>query len=164
MGNLNIKTVYQYKYLGVIFNFNGNFKQNITERITLARKSMFGLNAKAARLQLAPDIQLDLFDKMVLPVSMYACEVWGGANINALENFYRDFLKRVLGLHKTTPNCMVYGEVGKYPIVNLIYSRMISFWIKVSEGKASKLSSLIYKLIYNLHLNNIYHSPNHLFA
>jgi hypothetical protein len=54
---------------------------------------------------------------------------------------------------------MVYGEAGKYPIANLIHSRMISFWIKVSEGKASKLSSLIYRLIYNLHLQNIYDSP-----
>ena len=36
---------------------------------------------------------------------------------------------------------------------------MIGFWIKISEGKASKLSSIIYKLIYRLHLNNTYHSP-----
>ena len=86
---------------------------------------------------------------------MYACEVWGSANINALEIFYRAFLKRVFGLHKSTPNCMVYGEAGKYPIANLIQSRMVSFWIKISEGKASKLSSLIYRLIYNLHLNNL---------
>ena len=36
---------------------------------------------------------------------------------------------------------------------------MISFWIKISEGKPSKLSSSFYKLIYKLHLNNTYHSP-----
>ena len=36
---------------------------------------------------------------------------------------------------------------------------MISFWIKISEGKASKLSTSFYKLIYKLHLNSTYHSP-----
>ena len=80
---------------------------------------MFGLNAKAVGLQLEPDIHIDLFDKMVLPICLYGCEVWGYANFNTLEIFYRKFLKRVLGLNKTTPNCIVYGEVG---IRSLIWS------------------------------------------
>ena len=90
---------------------------------------------------------------------MYGCEVWGYANIEPLEIFYRKFIKRVLGIHKTTLNCMVYGEAGRYPLANPIYSRMIGFWIKISEGKATKVSTIIYNLIYRLHLNNIYHSP-----
>ena len=36
---------------------------------------------------------------------------------------------------------------------------MISFWANISEGKSTKLSSIIYNLIYKLHLNNTYHSP-----
>ena len=36
---------------------------------------------------------------------------------------------------------------------------MISFWIRISEGKASKLSTSFYRLIHKLHLNNTYHSP-----
>ena len=159
MGDLEIETDFAYCYLGVVFNFNGKFTNNINERIKQARKAMFSLNAKAARLQLAPDIQIDLFDKIVLPICRYDCEVWGYADIKSLEIFYRKFLKRVLGLHKSTPNGMVYGEVGKFPVANLVHNRMISFWIKVSEGKASKLSSLIYRLVYNLHLNNMYDSP-----
>ena len=159
MGDINIETISEYCYLGVVFNFNGKFSKAISERIVPARKAMFSLNSKAVRLQLPPDIQINLFDKVVLPICMYGCEVWGYANIEPLEIFYRKFIKRVLGIHKTTPNCMVYGETGRYPMANSIYSRMIGFWIKISEGKASKLSSIIYKLIYRLHLNNTYHSP-----
>lgn len=159
MGEINIATDSQYCYLGVVFNFNGSFSKAISERIALARKAMFGLNSKAVRLQLDPDIHMDLFDNVVLPICVYGCEVWGYGNLNNLEIFYRKFLKRVLGLNKSTPNCMVYGESGKYPIANIVYRRMISFWIKVSEGKTSKLSSIFYRLIYKLHINNLYHSP-----
>ena len=49
--------------------------------------------------------------------------------------------------------------MGKFPIVHTVYARMIAFWVKVSEGKQSKLSSLMYKIIYKLHLNGNYNSP-----
>ena len=159
MGDIAIDTISEYCYLGIVFNYNGKFSKAVSERIVPARKAMFSLNAKSVRLQLPPDIQLDLFDKMVLPICMYGCEVWGYANIETLEIFYRKFIKRILGVHKTTPNCMVYGETARFPLANSIGCRMIAFWIKISEGKASKLSSIIYKLIYRLHLNNTYHSP-----
>ena len=159
MGNTKIDTDTDYCYLGVVFNFNGKFTKAIEERITLARKALLGLNSKAERLHLPPDIHIDLFNKMVLPICIYGCEVWGYANVEKLEIFFRKFLKRVLWVNKSTPNCIVYGETGTLPIENIIHNRMISFWIKVSEGKTSKLSTSFYRLIYKLHLNNTYHSP-----
>ena len=65
----------------------------------------------------------------------------------------------MLGISRSTPNALVYGEVGRKPLRNKIHSRMISFWIKISEGKSSKLSTKIYNLIYQMHLNGSYHSP-----
>ena len=159
IGNIDIGTNSEYCYLGTIFNFNGNFTKAINERITLARKAMFGLNQKAVNLLLPPDIHIDLFEKMISPIFLYGSEVWGYGNVEPLEVFYRKFIKRVLGIGRSTPNCIVYGEVGKYPIVHSVYKRMIAFWTKISEGKASKLSSIMYRLIYKLHLNGSYHSP-----
>ena len=62
------------------------------------------------------DIHIDLFHKMILPILIYGCEVWGYANLEKVEIFFRKFLKRVLWLGKSTPNCVVYGETGTYPI------------------------------------------------
>jgi hypothetical protein len=157
IGNINIDS--EYCYLGIVFNFNGKFTKAIDERITPAKKAMFGLNEKAVNLLLPPDIHIDLFEKMISPIFLYGCEVWGYGNVEPMEIFYRKFIRRVLGIHKSTPNCVVYVEVGKYPVVHRIYQRMISFWVKISEGKISKLSSLMYRIIYKLHLNGTYDSP-----
>jgi hypothetical protein len=159
IGNLEIGTTSEYCYLGIVFNFNGKFSKAISERMVPARKAMFGLNEKAVNLLLPPDIHLDLFEKMVAPIFLYGCEIWGYGNIEPLEIFYRKFIKRVLGVNKSTPNCMVYGEVGTYPIVHRIYKRMIAFWVKISEGKTSKLSSIMYNIVYRLHLEGTYSSP-----
>ena len=96
---------------------------------------------------------------MISPIFLYGCEIWGYSNLELVEVFFRKFIKRVLCLNKSTPNCMVYGEVGKRPLKNGIHLRMLNFWVKVSEGKSSKLSSKIYNLVYKLHQNGIYDSP-----
>jgi hypothetical protein len=46
---------------------------------------------------------------------------------------------------------MMYGELGKSPLENTVDKRMIHFWIKMSEGKASKLTCIVYKLLYKLY-------------
>ena len=159
IGSIKIDQSSEYCYLVVLFNFNGKLNKAIDERKEPARKAMFGLNEKAANLLLPPDIHIDLFEKMVTPIFLYGSEVWGYGNIEPLEIFYRKFIRRVLGVGKSAPNCFVYGEVGKYPIVHLIYARMLNFWIKISEGKTTKLSSLMYRIIYKLHLDGSYNSP-----
>ena len=74
------------------------------------------------------DIVLDLFDKMILPILLYGCEIWGYSNnIECIEVFYRKFLKYTLRLNKQTTNCMVYGETGKKPLSITIKSKMICF-------------------------------------
>ena len=159
IGNIDIATSSEYEYLGILFNYNGRFGKAIDERITPARKAMFGLNEKAVNLLLPPDIHIDLFEKMIAPIFLYGSEVWGYGSVEPLEIFYRAFIKRVLGLNKNTPNCIVYGEAGKYPVIHRVHMRMISFWIKISEGKPTKLSSIIYRLIYKLHMDGSYDSP-----
>ena len=107
-GELDIKTIGSYEYLGVIFNFNGRLTCAISERIAYARKAMFGFNAKAVRLQLPPDIQIDLFEKMIVPICLYGSEIWGYANIEPVEVFYRKFIKRCVLKENGT---LLFGRV-----------------------------------------------------
>ena len=66
---------------------------------------------KMGRLyKLSVKIQLDLFDKMIKPILLYGCEVWGFGKNEVLERVHLKFCKILLNLKSSTPNYMVYGE------------------------------------------------------
>lgn len=147
LGNDTIEVCDHYTYLGIVFNFNGKFKKAISKQVSQARHAMFALLSKAAKLMLPFDITCDLFDKLVLPILLYGCEVWGIENIDYIEIFYKQFLRRLLKVNKFTANCMLYGEVGKYKLHNTVAKRMINFWSRLVTGKQTKFSFRLYSLI-----------------
>jgi hypothetical protein len=66
--------------------------------------------------KLSVKIQLDLFDKMIKPILLYGCEVWGFGKNEVLERVHLKFCKILLNLKSSTPSYMVYDELGRYPI------------------------------------------------
>ena len=72
---------------------------------------------KCRGLGLPIDIQLQMFNTMISPILLYyGCEVWGFENNDAIESLFLQFKKIILGVKKSTPNCILYGELGRYPI------------------------------------------------
>ena len=53
-----------------------------------AEKPMCSLLNKSNELGLPVDVQLESFDKTVLPVMLYGCEVCGYENIKLFESFH----------------------------------------------------------------------------
>ena len=103
------------------------------------------MKSKIFLLQLPIDIQLELFDHLILPILLYGSEIWGFDNISQIETFFLRFCKELLGVHRSTPNCMTYGELGRQTIEKLISLRMIMFWYRLLSGKTTKISSILYK-------------------
>ena len=58
------------------------------------------------------------------------------------------FLKFILNLKSSTPNCMVYGETGRYPLLITVKTRMIMYWAKILMGNDNKLTSVFYRFFY----------------
>ncbi len=85
-----------------------------------ATRAMYSVIGKARKFDLPVDIQMELFNAMVLPVLTYVSEVWGIYIIRELELLHLKFLKHLLFVHKNTSNDMVYGELGAYPLSNHI--------------------------------------------
>ena len=81
----------------------------------MAERAMYSLYKKARSLQLPIDIQFNLFDRVVAPIMLYSCEVWGFSNIYPIENLHRKYCKMLLKLRSSTPNVMIYGETGRFP-------------------------------------------------
>jgi hypothetical protein len=119
-GALPIDVVDEYTYLGMVCNYDGTFNKAIQKQIKQANKAMYSLLTKARRLFLPIDIIFDTFEKTVVPVLTYACEIWGCGNLIPIEIFYKKFIKIILNLNRSTPSAIVYGEVGKLPLKNII--------------------------------------------
>ena len=63
-----------------------------------------------------------------------------------------------MSFKKSTPNAILYGELGRYPADILIKSRMIVFWERLVCGKRHKISCILYNLMYKMHTRNFYFS------
>ena len=84
---------------------------------------------------------------------VWVCNLGFGKN-DIIETVHLKFCELLLRLKLSTPNFMVYGELGRYPLEIDIKVRMISYWCKLIRGKQSKLSTIAYKLLYIKKLKN----------
>ena len=78
------------------------------------------------------------------------------AFIEQKENDNNDNLCKIHGVlyiasapMKGTPNYMIYGEVGAYPLYCSAKSQMINYWINILCSKNNKLTSILYTLIFS---------------
>ena len=46
---------------------------------------------------------ISLFDVMIKPILLYGCEVWGHEDIEQIDVFDRNFLRRLLRKQKSAP-------------------------------------------------------------
>ena len=152
----NNEIIDSYCYLGMLLNYNGNFctaRKKITEQ---AHKALFAVYRKIRNITIPVDLQLKLFDSLVIPILLYASEVWGFENKESIEKVHLQFCKNILKVRSTTPNYMVYGELGRYPMEVMVKRKIVLFWNNLlCEG--NKLSSILYKLMFKLHDQN----PSH---
>jgi len=155
-GDSIVEVVSDYVYLGVTMNYNNTFVKAMRKQLDQGRKAQFAMLVKARKLMLPVDIQCTLFESLVFPVLLYGCEVWGFHSSNMLEIFYRKFLKKLLNLRPSTPNCMIYGEVGKMPLQVNIDKQMINYWLRLLNKEENTLAYIIYKISLNLFSRDIY--------
>jgi hypothetical protein len=121
-------------------------------------RHLFHSKIYAPSSSLLPYIFLNETSACVKPILMYGCEVWGFANNSVIESFCLQFYKYIFGLKKSTPNCVLYGELGRFSIDIEIKSRMVAFWKRIICNKQDKIAVTLYKLLYKMHLDNLFHS------
>lgn len=141
INDVQLEVVTEYKYLGILFNRSGSFLAAKKYIASQASRAMFSLLKKARSLLLSLDIQIELFQKTIRPILLYGSEVWGFGNLNILVQVQLKFLKHILNVKKSTPNCIVYGETGVLPLKVDIQCRMISYWSKLVCPVTNNLST-----------------------
>jgi hypothetical protein len=150
LNDTQLDIVDKFSYLGVVFSYNGSFVKCKETVVAKATRAMWCLIKKCRKLSLPPSIQMQLFDQTVVPVLLYGCELWGLGNLKTIETLHLKFCKLVLHVNKSTPSCMVYGELGRIPLENVVKQRIVSFWGELVESTSDRYSCLMYKLCLDL--------------
>ena len=96
------------------------------------------------------DVFMKLFDAQVKPIVLYGAEVWGLSKGPEIEKIQLYALKRFLHVDKRTPNDIIYGETGRYPIYINAYLQCLKFWLKLLCMNESRLPRKAYKVLYVL--------------
>ena len=137
-----IEVVKNFNYLGIIFSKTGNFNLAKKRLVDKAVVSMYAVLKLGRKHNLSIKCLLSLFDKMVKPILLYGCEIWGFGKNDVLEKVHLKFCKMILNLKTSTPNYMIYGELGRYPVEIDIKIRIIFFWQKLFVENNPKYHAL----------------------
>ena len=156
IGDSRLENCESYTYLGHTVSANGSLKSTPHILYEKALKALYSLLSSINKFS-ACDVKLllQLYDKMIAPILLYGCEVWGvdllPTNINntkIIDNFLKSpveklhckMLKKALGVGQKTTNWAVYTETGRYPHME----RVITSIFKYVKHIATTNSPILY--------------------
>ena len=130
-----IEVVNQFKYLGMLFNYNG--KHNVTQKHVAeqGRKAYFAINSKLKNHHFNIKSKCSVFDTYVNSILSYGSEIWGFHKAADVENIQTKFCKHILGVKKSTCNNFVYHEIGRLPLHITRKLRIIKYWMKLKNSE-----------------------------
>ena len=116
LGGHKIDICTEFKYLGVIFSRNRHFHKTKKHNVEQDRKAIHVLFKYIRNLDIPIDLQLYLFDHVILPIALYGCEIWGFEKSQIIEKLHNDFLRQIINLTKNAPIYMLHAELKRHPI------------------------------------------------
>jgi hypothetical protein len=151
----------EYKYLGFTINKKGNFTPTLEDLSCKAKRAIYSINSKINIRFLSVKTLLKLFDSLISPILLYGSELWEPYlnqddekwDKNSIEKVHLSFMKRLLGLNRSTSNTMVRGDMGRYSLKSLIISRNIKYLTQIKQKSDNTLVKQAY-------LYEINHSHN----
>ena len=151
-----LEIVNQYKYLGVYFSTGLSFSCALKDMAARAKKGVIGiLRLLWSFGNQSPQMFFKLFDCQIQPILTYGSEAWGLiADHSIIERVHLFALKRFLNVSIRTPNALVYGETGRYPLFINVYVRQIKYWLSLTRMSEDRIPRKCYQMLYKLHCND----------
>ena len=149
LGN-RVEVVPEYKYLGVIFKYNGDWTHHIENAKMRADRACTALLKFVLKYRLLPvSFTLQLFDSVVASVLSYGSEIWGGSFFSEktsknLESVALRFYKSLLGIPKGSPSTGVLLELDRIKFREQIFINSVRFWLRISFLPQTRL---VYKCL-----------------
>ena len=137
-----LQNVNKFTYLGITLSCNNTYFQAQKSLSEQSLKACYSLYSLFDNVSLNVTEKIKLFDLMICPVLNYGSEVWGFHKGPNIEKIHLKFLKQLLHVKQSTMDAMVYGELGRVPMILQRKIRIIKYWSKIINNQ----QSLIYKL------------------
>ena len=137
-----IENTKEFKYLGISINSKDcSFKPTLSDLSSKATKAIYSLLSKIPAKLIPVKTMLKLFDSCKVPILLYGSEVWAPFmnfdwkhwDTTQIEK-NTQFLKRILGVNRSTTNVLVRSEVGRRSLQEKILTRNINY-IKYIDSK-----------------------------
>ena len=146
---IRISTASYYKYLGVLISSRLCWSPAQVTLSQQAGKAMNYIYKINKELDFSFVTSNEIFDKCIVPVSIYGCEVWGMKVYQCVENNLVKFCRHQLGVGSKAPIPAILGECGRKRMYVLCYTKCIKYWLKLIKLREGSLLKSCYNLAYN---------------
>lgn len=152
LGDKNIEVVGKYKYLGLNFSTMLSFNIATNEFVARAKKAVVEIvRALKSYGCFSCQVFFRLFDSQITPSLLYASELWGFKENKQIEKVHLYACKLFVNLPVRTPNDMIYGELGRYPLAIDSAARCIQYWFRVLKQDDTRYSKMAYLCLLSMH-------------
>ena len=148
INNTAIEIVDSFKYLGITLFKNGNWYRSqkcIAKHASFALHNLFTI---FNTIELPISQKCKLFDSLVASILNFGSEIWGMHEATDIELIHTKFLRRILGVKKSTNLTALYGELGRFPLLIIRKLNMIKYWIKILKENESSLLKKVYMMLW----------------
>ena len=147
-----VRVVNSYTYLGLFFSTRHSFAAAMEDTAIRAKKSTIDILSALKKIGCnSPDVFFKLVDTPVLPTLLYAAEIWGYQKYDQLERVHLFACKLFLHVLNKTPNDVVYGELGRYPLWITATTRCLKYWFKLLRQPEKLYARKAYSMLLKMH-------------
>jgi hypothetical protein len=158
--NTKLEIVESFKYLGVYFFKNNNWKR--TQK-TIAQHSLHSLHNLFTifnQLDLSFTNKIALFDSLIIPKLNFSAEVWGYHEAPDIEKIHSKFCRKILSVKQSTNLDAIYGETGSLPLKVRRKITMIRYWLTLLKSREDSILFRTYNFLKQDADSNITYSGN----
>ena len=147
-----VSVVNAYKYLRLYFSTRLSFSRAFEDLAARGRKGTVEVYRILWKLgDVSPVLFFKMFDSQISPILMYGSEVWGLHNHNVIEKVHLFALKKLLNVAPRTPNDLVYGDTGRYPLFVKARVNCLRYWLRLVRMDENRLPKKAYNMLLHLH-------------
>ena len=143
-----LEVVNNYCYLGFNFITKLSCKQGREHLAAKGKKAVICLSKAFQKYkEMTYETFFKIFYSKVQPILLYSSEIWGLQRLENIETINLMACKRFLGVPIRTPNKMVYGDLGRFPLLINRYISCIKYWFRLLEMGNDRLPKTAYEML-----------------